>query len=225
MPAWRRMEWTWTCRSAISHDPPQVVHYSVEEPLRVLAARQLPEQPGPQAAGLPDGLHREVGRAAAEAKVEVHVVARAPLTLDPAEVARHRELHDLELGSARAEANDEPRALAQLRRGLDRLAAWEPLGDVLGVREQLEHALDGRGDAGAEGDVEGGHGGVKLTAEGLVCTPRGCSSAGRAPGSHPGGQGFEPPQLHCRTVPLGVIGNTPDSGSGESWFEIGRAHV
>src|SRR3989454_8331346 len=24
----------------------------------------------------------------------------------------------------------------------------------------------------------------------------GCSSAGRAPGSHPGGQGFEPPQLH-----------------------------
>src|SRR6266545_6729317 len=25
---------------------------------------------------------------------------------------------------------------------------------------------------------------------------RGCSSAGRAPGSHPGGQGFEPPQLH-----------------------------
>src|SRR5213075_2708746 len=26
---------------------------------------------------------------------------------------------------------------------------------------------------------------------------RGCSSAGRAPGSHPGGQGFEPPQLHC----------------------------
>src|SRR6266550_2468468 len=29
-------------------------------------------------------------------------------------------------------------------------------------------------------------------------TPRGCSSAGRAPGSHPGGQGFEPPQLHAR---------------------------
>src|SRR2546425_13214219 len=31
---------------------------------------------------------------------------------------------------------------------------------------------------------------------------RGCSSAGRAPGSHPGGQGFEPPQLHltrCRS--------------------------
>src|SRR6266540_1113927 len=27
---------------------------------------------------------------------------------------------------------------------------------------------------------------------------RGCSSAGRAPGSHPGGQGFEPPQLHNR---------------------------
>src|SRR5213593_1314415 len=26
---------------------------------------------------------------------------------------------------------------------------------------------------------------------------RGCSSAGIAPGSHPGGQGFEPPQLHC----------------------------
>src|SRR3989475_8931807 len=26
---------------------------------------------------------------------------------------------------------------------------------------------------------------------------RGCSSAGRAPGSHPGGQGVEPPQLHC----------------------------
>src|SRR5881409_3100843 len=25
---------------------------------------------------------------------------------------------------------------------------------------------------------------------------RGCSSAGTAPGSHPGGQGFEPPQLH-----------------------------
>src|SRR5205823_5991241 len=87
----------------------------------------------------------------------------------------------------------------------------------------------------------------------------------RAPGSHPGGQGFEPPQLHaarCRShvtrctrcpegafscnvrraacdalgrpvvrpdeptvnvlvsVPLGVIGNTPDSGSGESWFSV-----
>src|SRR5437016_14506422 len=31
-----------------------------------------------------------------------------------------------------------------------------------------------------------------------LSTPRGCSSAGRAPGSHPGGQGFEPPQLHAR---------------------------
>src|SRR5882672_3179402 len=158
MPAWPRMGWRWTCRSAISHDPSQVIHHPVEEPFRVLAARQLPEEPGPQAAGFPDGLHREVGRAAAEAKVEVDVVARAPLTLDPAEVARHGELHDLELGGARAEANDEPRALAQLGRGLDRLAAWEPLGDVLGVREQFEHALDGRRDAGAEGDIEGGHG-------------------------------------------------------------------
>src|SRR6266487_3236559 len=85
--------------------------------------------------------------------------------------------------------------------------------------------------------------------------PRGCSSAGRAPGSHPGGQGFEPPQLHkdgywvsgtgCRvlhvpspdesapgtrqptpvvTLPLGVIGNTPDSGSGESWFDPRRGN-
>src|SRR5882762_8375938 len=86
---------------------------------------------------------------------------------------------------------------------------------------------------------------------------RGCSSAGRAPGSHPGGQGFEPPQLHgktrrtgvrepcrlalsvhhlcvccvcycsltsSRTVPLGVTGNTPDSGSGESWFEPRRGN-
>src|SRR5712692_3390676 len=32
---------------------------------------------------------------------------------------------------------------------------------------------------------------------------RGCSSAGRAPGSHPGGQGFEPPQLHD-SLPLSV---------------------
>src|SRR5690349_22087930 len=30
---------------------------------------------------------------------------------------------------------------------------------------------------------------------------RGCSSAGRAPGSHPGGQGFEPPQLHMPATP------------------------
>src|SRR3989442_9090949 len=32
---------------------------------------------------------------------------------------------------------------------------------------------------------------------------RGCSSAGRAPGSHPGGQGFEPPQLHTPFLALG----------------------
>ena len=51
----------------------------------------------------------------------------------------------------------------------------------------------------------------------------GCSSAGRAPGSHPGGQGFEPPQLHV-SLPLGVTGNTPDSGSGESWFEPRRGN-
>src|SRR5881396_1248273 len=55
-------------------------------------------------------------------------------------------------------------------------------------------------------------------------TPRGCSSAGRAPGSHPGGQGFEPPQLHS-SVPLGVTGNTPDSGSGESWFDPRRGNL
>src|SRR6185436_19319650 len=76
------------------------------------------------------------------------------------------------------------------------LAAGEPLRDVDRIREQLEDSLDGRGDRGAEGEVELSHGGVKLAAGGLLCTPRGCSSAGRAPGSHPGGQGFEPPQLH-----------------------------
>ncbi len=59
----------------------------------------------------------------------------------------------------------------------------------------------------------------------LLSSPsrRGCSSAGRAPGSHPGGQGFEPPQLHF--LPLGVTGNTPDSGSGESWFEPRRGNL
>src|SRR5207302_9675526 len=74
----------------------------------------------------------------------------------------------------------------------------------------------------------------------------------------PGGQGFEPPQLHCTvarrqdatfhevapgvseleveslvtwrrgtcncSLPLGVTGNTPDSGSGESWFEPRRGN-
>src|SRR5436190_2099431 len=56
---------------------------------------------------------------------------------------------------------------------------------------------------------------------------RGCSSAGRAPGSHPGGQGFEPPQLHEdeSLLPVGVTGNTPDSGSGESWFDPRRGNL
>ncbi len=51
---------------------------------------------------------------------------------------------------------------------------------------------------------------------------RGCSSVGRAPGSHPGGQGFEPPQLH--PLPRGVTGNTSDSGSEESRFEPWRGN-
>ena len=65
---------------------------------------------------------------------------------------------------------------------------------------------------------------------------RGCSSAGRALQSHCRGQGFDPPQLHGvvqgrrvdrgrkDTLPLGVTGNTPDSGSGESWFEPRRGN-
>ena len=58
----------------------------------------------------------------------------------------------------------------------------------------------------------------------------GCSSAGRALQSHCRGQGFDPPQLHGVIqrrhdfLPLGVTGNTPDSGSGESWFEPRRGN-
>ena len=36
---------------------------------------------------------------------------------------------------------------------------------------------------------------------------RGCSSAGRAPGSHPGGQGFESPQLHSDRRSAGRASN------------------
>src|SRR3954470_23560317 len=55
---------------------------------------------------------------------------------------------------------------------------------------------------------------------------RGCSSAGRALQSHCRGQGFDPPQLHRKQkLPLGVTGNTPDSGSGESWFEPRRGNT
>ena len=52
---------------------------------------------------------------------------------------------------------------------------------------------------------------------------RGCSSAGRALRSQCRGQGFDPPQLHV-PLPLGVTGNTPDSGSGESWFDPRRGN-
>src|SRR5947209_13008678 len=38
---------------------------------------------------------------------------------------------------------------------------------------------------------------------------RGCSSAGRAPGSHPGGQGFEPPQLHSHLTYGRLMRATP----------------
>ena len=56
---------------------------------------------------------------------------------------------------------------------------------------------------------------------------RGCSSDGRALQSHCRGQGFDPPQLHDNpeVLPLGVTGNTPDSGSGESWFEPRRGNL
>src|SRR6185312_11665036 len=33
-----------------------------------------------------------------------------------------------------------------------------------------------------------------------------------------------PVALVCHTLPLGVTGNTPDSGSGESWFEPRRGN-
>ena len=48
---------------------------------------------------------------------------------------------------------------------------------------------------------------------------RGSSSVGRASASQAEGRGFEPRLPLAVTQPSGVIGNTPDSGSGKSRFE------
>ena len=59
----------------------------------------------------------------------------------------------------------------------------------------------------------------------------GSSSVGRASASQAEGRGFEPrlplwrrARRRTQILPLGVIGNTPDSGSGESWFEPRRGN-
>src|SRR6266705_1344311 len=53
-------------------------------------------------------------------------------------------------------------------------------------------------------------------------SPRGCSSAGRAPGSHPGGQGFEPPQLHY-VVYFATAGTRTGAAPGRAGGRIANA--